>query len=112
MVYAERFKFLKIFHHHDFEKSLNKAVEAFKVWASRRIPAGRKFSKRVLRSKKCLRHVNKVSKPIQMTLRLFSNFSSSSAFLTVIASVSFTLLSSSRIEVSVSRPFVSNSVRD
>jgi len=31
------------FHHHDFEKSLGKAVEAFKVWASRRIPAGRKF---------------------------------------------------------------------
>ena len=44
MVYAERFKFLKIFHHHDFEKSLRKPVEAFKVWASRRIPADRKFS--------------------------------------------------------------------
>ena len=33
MMYAGRFKFLKIFHHHDFEKSLSKAVEAFKVWA-------------------------------------------------------------------------------
>ena len=44
MVYAERFKFLQIFHHDNFEKSLSKAVEAFKVWASRRIPAGRKFS--------------------------------------------------------------------
>ena len=75
-MYAGRFKFLKIFHHDDFEKSLSKAVEAFKVWASRAIPAGRKFSKGVLRSKKCLRHVNKVSKPIQMTLRPFSKFSS------------------------------------
>ena len=32
MVYAGRFKFLKIFHHDDFEKLLSKAVEAFKVW--------------------------------------------------------------------------------
>ena len=76
MVYAGRFEFLNIFHHDDFEKSLSKAVEAFKVWASRGIPAGRKFSKCVLRSKKCLRHVNKVAKPFQMTLRPFSNFSS------------------------------------
>ena len=75
MMYAGRFKFLKIFHHDDFEKCFSKAVEAFKVWASRGIPAGRKFSKCVLRSKKCLRHVNKVAKPIQMTLRPFSNFS-------------------------------------
>ena len=80
MVYAGRFHFLKIFHHHDFEKCFSKAVEAFKVWASRAIPAGRKFSKRVLRSKKCLRHVNKVSKPIQMTLRPFSKFSTFSSF--------------------------------
>ena len=29
MMYAGRFKFLKIFHHDDFEKSLSKAVEAF-----------------------------------------------------------------------------------
>ena len=44
MMYAGRFKFLKIFHHHDFEKSLNKAVEASKVWACKGIPAGWKFS--------------------------------------------------------------------
>ena len=34
------FKLLKIFHHDDFEKSLSKAVEAFKVWACKGIPAG------------------------------------------------------------------------
>ena len=34
------FKFLKIFHHDDFEKSLSKAVEAFKVLASKGITAG------------------------------------------------------------------------
>ena len=45
MVYAERFKFLKIFHQYDFEKLLSKAVEAFKVWAARRIPADWGFSK-------------------------------------------------------------------
>ena len=31
-MYVGRFKLLKIFHHDDFEKSLSKAVEAFKVW--------------------------------------------------------------------------------
>ena len=31
------FKFLKIFHHDDFEKSLSKAVEAFKVWACKEL---------------------------------------------------------------------------
>ena len=39
------FKFLKIFYHDDFGKSLSKAVEAFKVSASKEIPAGWKFSK-------------------------------------------------------------------
>ena len=82
-MYAGRFKFLKIFHHDDFEKSLSKAVEAFKVLASRAISTGRKFSKGVLRSKKCLRHVNKVSKPIQMTLRPFSKFSTFSSPVTI-----------------------------
>ena len=37
------FKFLKIFHHHDFEKLLSKAVEAFKVLASKGITAGKNF---------------------------------------------------------------------
>ena len=44
MMYAGRFKFLKIFHHDDFEKSLSKAVGAYKVWAARGIPADLKFS--------------------------------------------------------------------
>ena len=60
MVYAERFKFLKIFHHHDFEKSLSKVVEAFKVWASRRIPAGRHFSTCVFGPKKCVKQLKMV----------------------------------------------------
>ena len=61
MMYAGRFKFLKIFHHHDFEKSLKKAVEAFKVWLSRGIPAVRKFSKCVLRAKRSQKRVKIVS---------------------------------------------------
>ena len=60
MVYAERFKFLKIFHHHDFEKSLNKAVEASKVWASRGIPAARKFSTSVFGPKKGAKHLKMI----------------------------------------------------
>ena len=40
---VEYFKFFKIFHHDDFEKSLSMAVEAFKVWAARGIPADWKF---------------------------------------------------------------------
>ena len=43
MVYAGRFQFLKIFHHDDFEKSLSKAVEAFKVWACEGITAEKNF---------------------------------------------------------------------
>ena len=60
MVYAGRFKFLKIFHHDDFEKSLSKAVEAFKVWASGGIPAGWKFSKCVFGSNMSIRHLKMV----------------------------------------------------
>ena len=47
-MYAGRFKFLKIFHHDDFEKSLSKAVEAFKVWACKGITAGKIFFKMCL----------------------------------------------------------------
>ena len=61
MMYAGRFKFLKIFHHDDFEKLLSKAVEAFKVWACKGITAGRKFSKCVLRAKRSQKHVKIVS---------------------------------------------------
>ena len=60
MMYAGRFKFLKIFHHHDFEKLLSKAVEAFKVWAARGIPADWKFSKSVLGSNMSVRHFKMV----------------------------------------------------
>ena len=61
MMYAGRFKFLKIFHHDDFEKLLSKTVEAFKVWACKGITAGRKFSKFVLRAKRSQKHVKIVS---------------------------------------------------
>ena len=74
MMYAGRFKFLKIFHHHDFEKSLSKAVEAFKVWASKGITAGRKFSKCVLEPKTSLKHLNIVSEGKYGTCRPFSVF--------------------------------------
>ena len=60
-MYAGRFKFLKIFHHDDFEKLLSKAVEAFEVWACKGITAGRKFSKCVLRAKRSQKHVKIVS---------------------------------------------------
>ena len=52
--------FLKIFHHDDFEKSLSKAVEAFKVWASRGIPAGWKFSKCDFGSNMSVKHLKMV----------------------------------------------------
>ena len=59
-MYAGRFKFLKTFHHHDFEKSLSMAVEAFKVWASRGIPTGWEFSKCVLGSNMSVKHLKMV----------------------------------------------------
>ena len=55
------FKFFKIFHHDNFEKSLSKVVEAFKVWAVRGIPVDWKFSKCVFRS-------NTNVKPLKMVL--------------------------------------------
>ena len=51
------FKFLKIFHHHDFEKLLSKAVEAFKVLASKGITAGWKFSKCDFGSNMSVKHL-------------------------------------------------------
>ena len=60
MMYVGRFKFLKIFHHDDFEKSPSKAVEAFKVWASREIPAGWEFSKCVFGSNMNVKHLKMV----------------------------------------------------
>ena len=55
-----RFQFLNIFHNHDFEKSLSNAVDAFKVWASRGIPAGWKFSTCVFWPKKAVKHLKMV----------------------------------------------------
>ena len=54
------FKFFKIFHHDDFEKSLSKAVEGFKVWACREIPTGWKFSKCVFGSNMGVKHLKMV----------------------------------------------------
>ena len=59
-MYSGRFKFLKIFHHDDFEKSLSKAVEAFKVWACKGITADWKFSKCVLGSNMSVKHLKMV----------------------------------------------------
>ena len=60
MVYAGRFKFLKIFHHDDFEKLLSKAVEAFKVLACKGTTAGWKFSKCVFGSNMNVKHLKMV----------------------------------------------------
>ena len=54
------FKFLKIFHHDDFEKSLSKAVEVFKVWVYKLITAGWKFSKCVFGSNMSVKHLKMV----------------------------------------------------
>ena len=68
MRYVWHFKFLKIFHCHLLKKCFKKAVEAFKVWTSKGITAGRKFSNEfwwlkqftnisVLFQKQSMRHV-------------------------------------------------------
>ena len=59
-MYVGCFKFLKIFHHDDFEKLLSKAVEAFKVWAARGIPADLKFSKCIFGSNMSVKHLKMV----------------------------------------------------
>ena len=51
------FKFLKIFHCHLLKKCFKKAVEAFKVWTSKGITAGRKFLNCVLRAKRAQKRV-------------------------------------------------------
>ena len=60
MMYDGRFKFLKNFHHDDFEKQLSKAVEAFKVWTCKGITAVWKFSKCVFGSNMNVRHLKMV----------------------------------------------------
>ena len=71
MVHVGHFKFLKIFHCHILKKCFKKAVEAFKVWASKGITAGRKFSKCVLEAKTRHKHLNIVSDTKYGTSRTF-----------------------------------------
>ena len=52
MGHVGHFQFLRIFQCYLLKKCFRKAVEAFEVWASKGNPAGKKFSKCVLRSKK------------------------------------------------------------
>ena len=56
------------------KKCFKKAVEAFKVWASKGITAGRKFSKCVLEAKTSLKHLNIVLEAKYGTCRPFSVF--------------------------------------
>ena len=71
MGHVGHFQFLRIFQCHFLEKCLEKAVEAFKVWASRGITAGRKFSKCILEPKTSLKHLNIVSEGKYGTCRPF-----------------------------------------
>ena len=61
MGHVGHFKFLKIFHCQFLKKCLEKAVEAFKVWASKGITAERNVSECVLRAKKSQKCVKIVS---------------------------------------------------
>ena len=74
MGHVGHFKFLKIFHYHLLKKCFRMAAEAFKVWASKGIAAGRKFSKCVLEPKTSLKHLNIVSVAKYETCRPFSVF--------------------------------------
>ena len=71
MGYVGHFKFLRIFHCHLLKKCVRKAVEAFKVWASKAITAARKFSKCVLEAKTSHKHLNIVSEAKYETCRAF-----------------------------------------
>ena len=71
MGHPAHFKFLRIFHCQLLKKCFRKAVEAFKVWASKGITAGRKFSKCVLESKTSFKHHNIVSEAKYGTCRAF-----------------------------------------
>ena len=74
MGHVARFQFLRIFQCHLLEKCLEKAVGAFKDWASRGITAGRKFLKCILEPKASLKHLNIVSEGKYGTCRPFSVF--------------------------------------
>ena len=74
MGHEGHFELLKIFHYHLLKKCFKKAIEAFKVWASKGITAERKFSKCILEPKKSLKHPNIVSEGKYGTCRPFSVF--------------------------------------
>ena len=74
MGHVGHFQFLRIFHCQFLKKCFKKALEAFKVWASKGITAGRKFSKCVLEPKTSLKHLNIVSEGKYGTCRPFSVF--------------------------------------
>ena len=74
MGHVGHFQFLRIFQCHLLKKCFKKAVEAFKVWASRGITAERKFSKCILEPKTSLKHLNIVSEGKYRTCRPFSVF--------------------------------------
>ena len=61
MGHVGHFHFLRIFQCHLWKKCFKKAVEAFKVWASKGITAERKFLKCVLRAKNAQKRVKIVS---------------------------------------------------
>ena len=61
MGHVGHFQFLRIFQCHLLKKCFKKAVEAFKVWASKGITAERNVSECVLRAKKSQKCVKIVS---------------------------------------------------
>ena len=71
MGHVGHFKFFKIFHCHLLKKCFRKAVEAFKVWASKGNTAGKKFSKCVLRAKRSQKRVKIVSEWKHKLFRTF-----------------------------------------
>ena len=74
MRHVGHFKFLKIFQCHLLKKCFKKALEVFKVWASKGINSGRKFSKCVLEAKISHKHLNIVSEGKYGTCRPFLVF--------------------------------------
>ena len=62
-------KFLNIFHCHLLKMCFKKAVEAFKLWASKGITTGRNLSKCVLEAKTNQKHLNIVSEAKYGTCR-------------------------------------------
>ena len=71
MGHLGHFQFLKVFHCQFLKKCFKKAVEAFKVWASKEITAGQEFSKSALEAKTSLKHPNIVSEAKYETCRAF-----------------------------------------